>query len=208
MSPGFTPRPSLSAVGYGSGGLPLGCVAGVHAPAFVERRWSRTASTKTSTSVAGVHAPAFVERPTEKGFDLARELPASVAGVHAPAFVERWRTADVSAILGRRVLPSTKTSTSVAGVHAPAFVEREKGLARLRVAGVHAPSLSDPDRRRLGHPRPRVSPGFTPRPSLSEDHGCAARWGLTGGVAGVHAPAFVERIKWLCCNCGQRRLVA
>ena len=38
-------------------------VAGVHAPAFVERRWL-PCSASPRTSVAGVHAPAFVERWT------------------------------------------------------------------------------------------------------------------------------------------------
>ena len=62
----------------------------------------------------------------------------------------------------------------VAGVHAPAFVER---LGRCR--GAPAPK--------------RVSPGFTPRPSLSDTDMPAAEYHADPGVAGVHAPAFVER---------------
>ena len=42
--------------------------------------------------------------------------------------------------------------------------------------------------------RAQVSPGFTPRPSLSGP--CAAAWPrLPTRVAGVHAPAFVERTR-------------
>ena len=37
VSPGFTPRPSLSAADGAHVGLPPESVAGVHAPAFVER---------------------------------------------------------------------------------------------------------------------------------------------------------------------------
>ena len=60
-------------------------VAGVRAPAFIERlrlrssRWCRC-------SVAGVRAPAFIERKS------ASRMPTSgrsVAGVRAPAFIER-----------------------------------------------------------------------------------------------------------------------
>ncbi len=38
-----------------------------------------------------------------------------------------------------------------------------------------------------------VSPGFTPRPSLSEGR-AGYRAGQATGVAGVYAPAFVERM--------------
>ena len=64
VSPGFTSRPSLS--GPKCCGLSLRrrrpCVAGIHVPAFVERR--RSSPTRVGCScVAGIHVPAFVERP-------------------------------------------------------------------------------------------------------------------------------------------------
>ena len=65
----------------------------------------------------------------------------------------------------------------VAGVHAPAFVERPG-------SGAWRPY------------RDGVSPGFTPRPSLSGPLGKTLGAGVMTsfrGVAGVHAPAFVER---------------
>ena len=42
--------------------------------------------------------------------------------------------------------------------------------------------------------------GFTPRPSLSVD-GRRAGEKIAEGVAGVHAPAFVERQQANCCVC-------
>ena len=64
-------------------------VAGVSAPAFVERYYAELVKVATR-GVAGVSAPAFVERA---GAVLASPAPAlGVAGVSAPAFVERpWR---------------------------------------------------------------------------------------------------------------------
>ena len=44
--------------------------------------------------------------------------------------------------------------------------------------------------------RPRVSPGFTPRPSLSAVAADRAVNHAGERVAGVHAPAFVERPNW------------
>ena len=70
--------------------------------------------------------------------------------------------------------PPVSGSSRVAGVHAPAFVERAR-------RGIRAASLSG------------VSPGFTPRPSLSVRQDVHAAEHHAGGVAGVHAPAFVER---------------
>ena len=46
--------------------------------------------------VAGVHAPAFVEREWKQMQDL---LTKGVAGVHAPAFVERSPTVSLSGVL-------------------------------------------------------------------------------------------------------------
>ena len=63
---------------------------------------------------------------------------------------------------------------SVAGVHTLAFVERITAiLTRIRTGTVSPgftprPSLSEHERRALSEKRGRVSPGFTPRPSLSE----------------------------------------
>ena len=62
VSPGLMPRPSLSDRSQRTGacaGFP--CVAGVDAPAFVERPASR-APQRSREGVAGVDAPAFVER--------------------------------------------------------------------------------------------------------------------------------------------------
>ena len=87
MSPGFMPRPSLSD-NLGKQ-LPLNeeCVAGVYAPAFVERITSGMIGILFIAGVAGVYAPAFVERLLDwRSFDKVIE---SVAGVYAPAFVER-----------------------------------------------------------------------------------------------------------------------
>ena len=100
VSPGWEPRPSLSANLTEPEG-PVR-VAGVGAPAFVERRRIDDAEARIA-GVAGVGAPAFVERPQPE-----RTAASGVAGVGAPAFVERCRD----------------RAGSVAGVGAPAFVER------------------------------------------------------------------------------------
>ena len=159
-------------------------VAGVHAPAFVERFSNALPKRSAHASVAGVHAPAFVERrvmgqaqtPTNelspgftprpslsvKYFGLLGALGAPVAGVHAPAFVERTTT---EAARGNR--------WSVAGVHAPAFVERSASWAvphdaARAVAGVHAPAFVERFTPTQGPTAiSPLSPGFTPRPSLS-----------------------------------------
>ena len=72
----------------------LKCVAGVYAPAFVERCHILCCHPEPFCSVAGVYAPAFVERlPIRKQSFTG---PGGVAGVYAPAFVERWRSAALS----------------------------------------------------------------------------------------------------------------
>ena len=173
MSPGFTPRPLLSV-------LPLGVapytilvrrrVAGVHAPAFVERTMaSRLRRSRNSAKVS----PGFTPRPLLSGLggevrDRV-EVPTRVAGVHAPAFVER-----MSILSDCRKSQTLRVS--------PGFTPR--------------PLLSEGQR---GHAWVQysvgVSPGFTPRPLLSEPR--PDQWRVRGtssnGVAGVHAPAFVER---------------
>ena len=67
-------------------------VAGVSAPAFVERAMRARAGFDTPC-VAGVSAPAFVERIPNT---LHRRCLSQCAGVSAPAFVERakprWRS--------------------------------------------------------------------------------------------------------------------
>ena len=111
--------------------------------------------------VAGVSAPAFVER-TKRPPPTSR--PSTVAGVSAPAFVER-----------RRFTRTSPRDTAVAGVSAPAFVERRRrGSATRSTAG-------------------NLSPGFRPRPSLSESQDGLAVAQELPAVAGVSAPAFVER---------------
>ena len=86
VSPGSRPRPSLSALDPERGPGILAGVAGVSAPAFVERsRISRRCG--RSRRVAGVSAPAFVERSWSAVWIVTET--AGVAGVSAPAFVER-----------------------------------------------------------------------------------------------------------------------
>ena len=110
MSPGFTPRPWLSARGIDRTRAPLvSRVAGVHAPALVERA-RRVRSAQRMPGVAGVHAPALVERASS---GPASGRPSSVAGVHAPALVER-----------ATLISGSIREAGVAGVHAPALVER------------------------------------------------------------------------------------
>ena len=127
------------------------------------------------------------------GFDQTRLCskgrPEGVAGVHAPAFVERaW---PAPARPGR--------SGGVAGVHAPAFVERTSRGRRRRFRGgvspgfTPRPSLSGQDHQGQQVDQIGVSPGFTPRPSLSGAVQAADRSAVRARVAGVHAPAFVER---------------
>ena len=109
VSPGFVPRPSLSAARCRRpDGIPSR-VAGVCAPAFVERR-STPVEPPGCGRVAGVCAPAFVER---SGSKRPESRSPGVAGVCAPAFVER---APLQA--------AQPPPWSVAGVCAPAFVER------------------------------------------------------------------------------------
>ena len=183
VSPGFTPRPSLSEVRLGRVRARHAGVAGVHAPAFVERippDWAGSGLDRVSPGFTprpslsagrrgfesgGVHvSPGFTPRPSlsEEAARAMVEAAWGVAGVHAPAFVERGPTA-------RRL----SYGCGVAGVHAPAFVERARmPVARATmppcVAGVHAPAFVERWKTRL---RKRRRP-------------C---------VAGVHAPAFVER---------------
>ena len=86
MSPGFRLRPSLSELALGGDRHYETGVAGVQAPAFVERPRSWTFRCMIPSCVAGVQAPAFVERLPPRS---SRARFRRVAGVQAPAFVER-----------------------------------------------------------------------------------------------------------------------
>ena len=66
---------------------------------------------------------------------------------------------------------------SVAGVQPPAFVERSRTSATSSTDHLEG-----------------VSPGFNPRPSLSDLHSAGKRPKAGKGVAGVQPPAFVERM--------------
>ncbi len=112
VSPGFTSRPSLSEqLGRRDRPLSVG-VAGIHVPAFVERRPRPTGTPAPASGVAGIHVPAFVERRCSAA-STAGATP-RVAGIHVPAFVERRRRARRARLRAGRV----------AGIHVPAFVER------------------------------------------------------------------------------------
>ena len=159
MSPGFRPRPSLSEHHDLVFASRVDCVAGVQAPAFVERIRGEPWSSPTETGVAGVQAPAFVERKHPAAVDTR--------GV--------W------------VSPGFRPRPSLSGAHqfTVAISPRVSPGFRPR------PSLSGQPCRAAFIP-PRVSPGFRPRPSLSVE---VIRMTEKGGgrVAGVQAPAFVER---------------
>ena len=60
----------------------------MEAPAFVERTPATLVPQDQAQRVAGVEAPAFVERGTSNAVTASCT---SVAGVEAPAFVERTR---------------------------------------------------------------------------------------------------------------------
>ena len=87
VSPGFMLRPSLSGRRQHQPDSARGArVAGVYAPAFVERYTKVYDSGRNAPCVAGVYAPAFVEREERQTKAKKRGC---VAGVYAPAFVER-----------------------------------------------------------------------------------------------------------------------
>ena len=134
--------------------------------------------------VAGVHAPALVERGVQG-------LPAARTGRVSPGFTPRpWLSG------AGRDAPGSRHA-GVAGVHAPALVERHlpsaeaERLPQVSPGFTPRPWLSGAAPPRAGRGA-HVSPGFTPRPWLSEGGvpGVDAR---VRGVAGVHAPALVER---------------
>ena len=137
VSPGFTPRPSLSALRTVYPSSVLASVAGVHASAFVERGQPRPRPRRQPGGVAGVHASAFVERRRATRRSSRRTTV-------SPGFTPR------PSLSAPQDEPEGAAGSRVAGVHASAFVERRPGTP---------PSHETID----------VSPGFTPRPSLSAD---------------------------------------
>ena len=196
VSPGFTPRPSLSAGEHrpADAADSAAGVAGVHAPAFVERAPFQRPATGRSPEVS----PGFTPRPSLSGGD--RGSDSAGVGV-SPGFTPRPSlSAGDDAVRFRR-------GPGVAGVHAPAFVERRCASTPTRALVVVSPgftprpSLSAADHRRVPDRIRRVSPGFTPRPSLSVRGGCRGHRALHR-VAGVHAPAFVER----CCRSSHKSI--
>ena len=88
MSPGFTPRPWLSEAQSLASRNGKASVAGVYAPALVERQPMRWLAGKRGSRVAGVYAPALVER-----FQLAgRRIAAATV---SPGFTPRpWLSDD------------------------------------------------------------------------------------------------------------------
>ena len=145
VSPGSRPRPSLSDLVRAAQPLRTDSVAGVSAPAFVERRSTECIQDdKLACRVAGVSAPAFVERGKARVARATWDAGGCVAGVSAPAFVER-------AMRSRR----WRSCCCVAGVSAPAFVERRGlGPGMASVAGVSAPAFVE---RRLSPSEARIA---------------------------------------------------
>ena len=84
----------------------------------------------------------------------------------------------------------------VAGIRTPAFVERWLSAASpcqgTSVAGIRTPAFVERERRVVEHGVVDVSPGFAPRPSLS-DYQCMETNPAPESVAGIRTPAFVER---------------
>ena len=114
--------------------------------------------------------------------------PARVAGVQTPAFVERRSFR----------CPPQRTSSRVAGVQTPAFVERcrQDDVARGALAVSPEfrlrPSLSAPHGLRPPAHRRQCRRSSDSGPSLSAFR-VAIELVLSGRVAGVQTPAFVER---------------
>ena len=65
-------------------------IAGVKAPAFIERARPMVGVDRLGGGIAGVKAPAFIERRTLRGSPTPKDR---IAGVKAPAFIERLRRA-------------------------------------------------------------------------------------------------------------------
>ena len=116
----------------------MASVAGVYAPAFVERGYARGSLIYPSIRVS----PEFMLRPSLSAVDVQAEAPPSpgVAGVYAPAFVER-RTARSSTArpLPHRVSREFMLRPSLSGL-SPWQNKEFQGVPR-SVAGVYAPGL-------------------------------------------------------------------
>ena len=83
-------------------------VAGVKAPAFIERSQGLTddGTPDPGIAVAGVKAPAFIERwNAPRSSPRSGDCGPSVAGVKAPAFIERERRTRRRARDNGRALP-------------------------------------------------------------------------------------------------------
>ena len=174
VSPGFTSRPSLSAL----------------ARAREQSRTGRKVSPGFTSrpSLSGVHtritvgrrrlpvSPGFTSRPSlSAGHGIGRyKRVVPTLGV-SPGFTSRPSLSEGTSKGHQWPLPGSR----VAGIHVPAFVERSRGSSALdtkagapeRVAGIHVPAFVE----RLG---------------------CRGAWLRLAAlpcVAGIHVPAFVER---------------
>ena len=151
------PRPSLSEGTSLATGVKIIGVAGVYAPAFVERPSSRKL-TQSSLPVS----PGFMPRPSlsVESNGLQDFECASVAGVYAPAFVER----------GFPPADTASNPARVAGVYAPAFVERCHSVGGIYEIRKVSPGFM---------PRPSLSGDYQTL-SKFKDRGC--RRGLCPGL--------------------------
>ena len=189
VSPEFMLRPSLSEGNCDSVVIHLGgSVAGVYAPAFVERIRPSRKAFRSARHVS----PEFMLRPSlSAALSWAGSCMAGgVAGVYAPAFVERR--------LPRQLRNSRRGRVSPEFMLRPSLSERRprilhpSGVDRVSPEFMLRPSLSV--RRAGGRARHSdVSPEFMLRPSLSDPNPQIVPREAQAGVAGVYAPAFVER---------------
>ena len=133
----------------------------------------------------------FTPRPSlsEPGCNLIEQIHNGVAGVYAPAFVERTN--------GRRLHGggldvslgfTPRPSLSAGGIGMEDTVTKSVSLGFTPRPSLSASCPFGAVRHRAG-----VSLGFTPRPSLSDPIFGWASGEFLARVAGVYAPAFVER---------------
>ena len=117
---------------------------------------------------SGSVSPEFMLRPSLSAV-FVHERVEQVQDRVSPEFMLR------PSLSGPRPPRPSRPDPGVAGVYAPAFVEREGSTEGV----LQSPS--------------QVSPEFMLRPSLSVGHPRHSLFSSSGGVAGVYAPAFVER---------------
>ena len=141
VSPGLTPRPSLSGLPRGAGHALPGRVAGVDSPAFVERR-----APSTATSRARAVSPGLTPRPSLsvlKVDGIRRRLV-----VVSPGLTPR------PSLSAPEPAQESGSAEGVAGVDSPAFVERLSTVGSSwlthRVAGVDSPAFVERDRPSTG----------------------------------------------------------